>query len=1108
MTTTNGVGGGDFRLPGAPSPKRKKKPDLNVQIPRTGFIPEPEHPYDLAGPSSPKTAPLSSLRDRINRKNTPDQSPRSSDNGSDTTNYHSLPASPRRGVSRQPDLANIIIDAMQSSPEMKINMAAQGNYYEYIDTDVYWGHRQYKLTLHIPLEDGVKYNEADLRAAIKKYTQAFLKDLQIKNANAGGKIKPGTNFGILIEGERYAAYVPKDPTDQPSIDDLIANNEQHVLGNDQNAIELSRIIQKRIPADIIREINDNPVIKSYSTPSTTPPKPTTQPGTQPLRIVKLKNLGNTCFLNTAFQKLATNEIFRKEILAHPAALINAEKDCSHERAVELGKKHPLYIALQQYEQAQGPNTPPPPPLDLSALFTRLGYRDPNIQSDSQEARLEILRQIDFAKLPQNSPLCSTSQSKWSYIHKDTGAEIWEDGGKEPFTMALRSINARQNAPLATLLLAQRIGPHDGSAVQGRPDIYFHQKEDVFQGPPGIFTVHVKQSDWNPDNFPIDRSGVAFIDKLISKKLGDDDLNKLFSKPDKEFTKSDLCGPYKRGTLSAAQKKELVEHILSYQDKTRFSLAVGFLDEADRQTYCAYVQPKSEISIDNPIFLDLPGELYGKPGETTPYELMSFSRHEGGNSNSGHYVTYIRDGENYWMQSDANEPQKLSVDAFKEAAKTAYELTYNKVGLKPAMIEGPKVPSADKAAVASTDESAKMTLLSEQYGEATVSAKIGDITQRSGAIIVGFTDDTLRKRNGIYEKAQVAAEIDKLRNKKIDKKKNPKGLYFSGEIVSTPAGSLEKHGVKKIYHAVLEPSKDTEKTWDALVSLVTESLKKADIDKAKHVAFSLPDSSIIEPSISYALILDTIQNYAKPRAKDIKQFEKIEIVVTQEQYNAILKQQSQPVTAKPATAQNGTAATLAKPVENAPTQDQESVKELTMGCIYLMRGANPVERVFNLDSTQSRFSPALRIPITDDKKMNLFLDELEAFSDEKNRRQDVPTDFSNKKDHMIYLNLPSDVTLSEATHARIKKVLNEFKEGSKVLTAEDFPHLQKPIRVGFNRRNTRGPQSTSTNGDSLSSQRMGGFDSNPFASRAPAAQSKGMLKSFWNGTLGHVFGKYE
>ncbi|PIS02493.1 MAG: hypothetical protein COT85_05730 [Chlamydiae bacterium CG10_big_fil_rev_8_21_14_0_10_42_34] len=278
-------------------------------------------------------------------------------------------------------------------------------------------------------------------------------------------------------------------------------------------------------------------------------------------------------------------------------------------------------------------------------------------------------------------------------------------------------------------------------------------------------------------------------------------------------------------------------------------------------------------------LKLSGNIYGADKkETTEYDLMSFSAHLGNGTGNGHYVTYLRNGDQFWQVNDAKSTPVTKED-FLAAAKTGYFYTYNKKGITPAQ------KTIDSQSTNLENEE------SSQHKNTTVSMGTGDITTRPGAI-VNFTNDTLDKETSIFKNAQLHDEITRLRTQKATAFINPEGKFSYGnwfssaDIVASEATGLK--GPTKILHAVFNPK--AEDALSNLQDLTNKSLELAQKQKLKQISFTIPEG--MEVLDTYNALLQVIQAYAEKHKDDIHPLEKIEIALAKEQYDKIQGQKAE------------------------------------------------------------------------------------------------------------------------------------------------------------------------------------------------------------------------
>lgn len=704
--------------------------------------------------------------------------------------------------------------------------------------------KRYKFTLTCNSKE-------ELERALIEFRNTFLgvTKSHLSNLPPNSKIKWGDNFHFIFTEQGYVIYSPKAAEKFNPEEDNIEDIEDAIVVTSEPAKELSDIVHNCCddPKKMLKALN--------STPSLAPFRETDQKTaaskTRPLRIVGLKNLGNTCYLNCAFQKLATNPLFRSELLKHPEVL-------------KEGQGHPLYKAMKEYDDDQQiPEGQKVNDIDLEPLLNELGLRKEK-QLDAQEAELLIYNQIDFAKLNSTSPLYSVSRSHFSF--RDQDKEVWVPAEKnEDPGMAVRSFCPVVGKSIKELLKEQMIGLMGPEIVKSTQKPGLHKKETYPDGPPGLFSLHVKRTDWDLSKFPGSEKG-RFIDALMATKKSLTHLSSQF-----------------KGNMNPHEKGALADQILA--DKDKFTQAHSLLALEEQKHYSELTQIKVTTPVDIPPELELPGDLYEKENETTCYELMSFVVHLGEDPNHGHYVIYVRDGDRYLRKSDNSETTVATPEELLEAKKNVTSLFYNRKDLvlttsnqksnEPTDLTDGDLANAEK----------------ESFWKTNFVRGVGNIAKRPGATIVNFTNITLDQETAIHQAAELGSEIHTLRENKKGRIFNQQGLFKNGDVVPSSPGILGKNGVKGIFHVVMIPSPSDYSNFDLfaeqLEKLIIAALTKAQEQKAKHIAFGLPEGTKDEwTKGTYERMCNTIKNYASTHRLDLERLDTIELVLTQMQHSNV------------------------------------------------------------------------------------------------------------------------------------------------------------------------------------------------------------------------------
>lgn len=402
--------------------------------------------------------------------------------------------------------------------------------------------------------------------------------------------------------------------------------------------------------------------------------------------VGLKNLGNTCYLNAAFQQFASNKVVLDELVKNPNLFKN-------------GKNNEFYKALLKYKQQQ--HTQNPKPVNLTYLLKAIGLK--NSQSDINDAYAALKDQL----LPDKSSLLYNCQA-------NEGEMI----GRLPVTP-----------------------PRDLEAVELTDLLDNTLTAKQFTEPPKILTINVERKPGNFDKHTIpDDKLEVFVTHLLKEK-STEDFKKLLKKYGKSAPDSTSQADYqKRVELG----KWLVNETQS-ENQYEF-LQTKLLNSAEKAILYSYVpnQTKIETPVNCPLLLTLPPEKFCN-GDNPTYYLMSFGCHLG-EDNQGHYITYFRRNGKYFKANDSTVTT-VSKDDFEKQATNALPSTilYNHESVAE-QATSTSLASGDQSNT--TEKPKELAGTKEEYGRFKFSAQSADTVSGYDVnkyVLVNATDASVSKQ---------------------------------------------------------------------------------------------------------------------------------------------------------------------------------------------------------------------------------------------------------------------------------------------------------------------------------------------------------------------------
>lgn len=517
-------------------------------------------------------------------------------------------------------------------------------------TKVTYGKVLYEMTLNIPVEASNEKPATDqaMEKAIEVYKDAFMKHFT-KTVSKDEAFAPGKNFEIQLTANGYNAKVTNPEKTLSATDKKARRLSSAILSGEVEKIEKvnQRVVAPNTkPKATASSASPPAVIAKPPEEKTELPDPYIPPVSvnptlsSPLPLAKsvvpLINTTRTfCFFNSAFQMWASNPIIRHELQNHPELF-------------KEGRNNPLYEALCEYWKRQ--DLPNPEPMNLQeSLFPYFWKKGPIFNKDNKDSYNDAHEALQ----------CFENELI------DLNIDLTKEKNKDQAPVVRNLI---KNA-CSSLCLYAEIRP-----------MFAYRKENAIEW------ASLLENDEGLSRRVLP---VTKMDPSIPGSFEDQYLKSMITQhysPDYDLKPGE--------TLERKRQKEIVDsngdplnvECLYKQEVFIKEPAVLTIHvNRNKQTGEAYRLPGSKKSVPATAIsqkdttpLDVPETLRGKT-------LTSFCCHIGTGINDGHYISYVRVGNEYFSHNDLRQPivEEIELKDFLDAAKTASILVYSQTEQPPA-----------------------------------------------------------------------------------------------------------------------------------------------------------------------------------------------------------------------------------------------------------------------------------------------------------------------------------------------------------------------------------------------------------------------------------------
>lgn len=713
--------------------------------------------------------------------------------------------------------------------------------------------KKYKLTLEMPTEkDRNEMDVNELETAAGEFADVFLADLKSQVKGPSSQIKPGDSFHVLFHDEGWIAFKDKSEDGgefDPYCDnvDTITQRYPHVNGNTEASKQLTATIKAGTPEKISNHLKDSK-LNSLRETLTTEKAVSFLP-------VNLVNQGVRCFINSAFQQLVTNKAIHKDI--KPEYFLD-------------GEKNGLYKALKGYLKHQ--ESGETKPYDLGKLIEALELNEAE-QNDVGVAWNAFANELNLEKIPQESLLRSLLTSIVTILpdeSMDPGALIQ---GAIQHEEAVEDSEWSKNSSPSTFSVYVNRGLSTAIPLTQLPDtrkaqfIQFLQAHDTNHAADlQKFNQFLKSISYPLINDPIVDSEIEKACQAIQTHLKNSSTDQT-----KQIQIHADIG--KRLRHLAALKTKLHIQDFNTADATKladdvfnagdqWSSILTNTEKADIQKDRTQIATKTETSlnIDQSLAIKLPQQ----DGTERVCDVTSFSLHTGEGTQKGHYVTYVRDGKDFWKLDDLSQVprEKSSYAEFYKHVNSASLLVLNKKGEGAAAVEPGSNIEERSAQIEGT-----LTTLSEESGKLSLAGADFALVNPTDALVdmIHSDIDTPALREQITaERTRLGAEKWISKNKHTLSTGRRFALNSNPDVMRTKGAN---DGDPTVFHVAVRTQEKISDPKALITDAVTATLTQAQKEGCIKVAFPIIELPDVPKEEAMKTMKEAITAYAQKHKAD-------------------------------------------------------------------------------------------------------------------------------------------------------------------------------------------------------------------------------------------------
>lgn len=656
---------------------------------------------------------------------------------------------------------------------------------------------RYLLDFYIPIDRELSEYEANPaeHAALQKYAEEYTRMFAINLQNELGQssqtlIKPGPGkaFNILLtEEEGYIVYPDGGKVQQSGFDpngaiftpESYEEKQDFIRINTPEAVEIGRIVNTANLEEFKSGI-ESPALQSLRA------KPQSQ--TEAPRPVNLVNKGASCFLNAAFQQLVTNPALKDHLQPQ---YFNGEEH------------NPLYQELKRYISHQSERSSDQ--LRLSdELALNLGVSEFR-QDDAHLVWTRFKQQFNWGAIPQESPLRTLFNGQPPIAPQNHPLKdlISKENFTHPDHFSIFVSRARMNQEPLHLpdAVKENIAAHLATQAS--------EKDGYIAA---LAAAHPEIQNWNTLEEERYQNLRAILYENPRLRLQLDMVYYLNQLGEERSIDTIFADP-----ISHHAAIEIMSRVMADNERA----------ELNQYRQTAILKDSTPIQIN-----DEPIEIVAN-GKTTRYDIQSFIVHRGASAHSGHYVTYTKMGNQYWLLDDLKAaPIQINRDQFIREAAEAISYALSK-------------QNAPEGQIASNAE-----VETKQEGFLTVIHEVGAL-QGAGKeyTLVNRTNTALRSVNPELESMEdLKLAMNKARTRRAASKWFNKSAYSYSDgrrPFFVPDGTPDTEitqGEFEVLHVVMPDgellSADEGRNLKNIQDSVIAALQEARTKKREQIAFSV------------------------------------------------------------------------------------------------------------------------------------------------------------------------------------------------------------------------------------------------------------------------------